>query len=71
MINWEEYETEQREEADKCEGYRHASLAYEGGNCANRGRPRLARRKNGLLICDKCGWNQIAGEYDWHAVDHL
>lgn len=40
---------------------------YDGTDCLNCGRERVERYANGRRICEKCTWDQDAGDY---AYDH-
>jgi ribosomal protein L37AE/L43A len=70
-IDWEEYAREEEAERLRAEGYRHAAEGYEHKACLNCGRHRVALRRNGLCVCDKCGWDQQKNDYDFWTIDRL
>ena len=43
--------------------YDYASTGYTGDACAKCGRIRVEKLANGKRICEKCTWDQDAGEY--------
>jgi len=49
------------EETHYREGMRHATDSYTGEPCVNCGRNRVALRKNGRFVCEKCSWDQKRG----------
>jgi ribosomal protein L37AE/L43A len=45
----------------------HQGSDYDGTDCRSCGRERVLLYENGRRICEKCNWDQAAGDY---AVDH-
>lgn len=41
----------------------YAVTGYTGDACTKCGRVRVERCNNGKRICEKCAWDQDAGEY--------
>ena len=39
------------------------NLWYEECDCANCGRSRVLKTEDGRLVCEKCNWDQMAGDY--------
>lgn len=60
-IDWDQYDRDLAAERAKREGFR--TEGYSGEKCANCGRNRVMFCKNGKRVCEKCGRDQVAGEY--------
>lgn len=66
MSRFDQIREAEKEEMLLLDGYRHATDGYEENPCDNPecGRYRVALRKNGKYICEKCCWDQRAMAYD-------
>jgi ribosomal protein L37AE/L43A len=60
-MNWEEITGEDEAARAKRAGYK--ALDYTGTKCKNCGRNRVMNCENGKKVCEKCGWDNVAGEY--------
>lgn len=58
----ESYERSEESERKRREGYRATN--YAGENCKNCGRNRVMNCANGKHVCEKCGWDADANQYD-------
>jgi len=61
MIDWIAYEEEENKRRGYHEGFRASD--YTGLKCKNCGRNRVMNCANGKKVCEKCGWDNVAGEY--------
>ena len=59
-LSWDAAEQQSRDD--------HAHVRYLDIACANCGRERVEQLANGKIVCEKCSWDQIAGDYD---AEHL
>lgn len=60
-IDWAAYDAELEADRARRAGYRAPD--YTGIKCTNCGRNRVMNCVNGKKVCEKCGWDNVMGEY--------